>query len=83
MYISAFTPVKLSEQGFATEADRAYYTSFDTNKDGIISFAEQQNFLQEQGLPLMPLPVPTPASTQSGGGLPILPIALLAYFFMS
>jgi len=78
---------KLADTGFATEADRAYYSSFDWNRDGNISYLEQNMFLREQGLPLIafgpqnqPIPKPVAPAAQAA---PVIPIALLAYLFLS
>jgi len=80
MYLRAFTPIKLSEQGFATEGDRAFYSSFDRNQDGMISFAEQNEFLRATGQPLMTVPITTQPAAQAA---PVIPLALLAYLFLS
>jgi len=78
---------RLADVGFATEADRAFYTSFDANRDGNISIAERNAFLSDQGLPLIALgpqnqPVARPV-TPAAQAAPVIPLALLAYLFLS
>lgn len=78
---------RLADLSFANEGDRAFYTSFDANRDGNISIAERNAFLKNQGLPLIalgpqnqPIPKITAPAAQAA---PVIPLALLAYLFLS
>lgn len=64
MYITDYKAIVLKNTDFGSEADRAFYSSFDTNQDGVISFAEQNKFLIAVGQETLFAPPPagrTPA----------------------
>lgn len=78
---------RLIDLSFANEADRVFYSSYDANRDGMISYAEQNAFLKDQGLPMIALgpqnqPISKPVAPAAQAA-PIIPIALLAYLFLS
>lgn len=59
MYITDYKPVALKSLNFSNEDDRAFYTSFDRNQDGVISWVEQNEFLVRTGQGTLDAPAPT------------------------
>jgi len=59
MYITDYKPVALKSLNFSNEDDRAFYTSFDRNQDGVISWVEQNEFLVRTGQGSLNAPAPT------------------------